>query len=162
MIENFSGITNDMVKRYTPMVYRIAGSRPNWGCLAMDERVSAGHIGILVGYKTYNPERGKLSNWIYLNIWYAILEEVKGRIRRFERERPFGGTRNHAFEKQLVADIFERFDEAMCFLPPLERRVLTALFVDGKSRWRVAKDEGISMSNLYNIRNRALRRIRPN
>ena len=55
-----------------------------------------------------------------------------------------------------IKDILKRFK------PPRDREVLTAFLIDDEEPDTIAKRIGVTIDNLYNIKRRALERLRQN
>ncbi|MDD3470603.1 MAG: sigma-70 family RNA polymerase sigma factor [Thermoguttaceae bacterium] len=161
-MSDFSGITDEMINQYQPMIYKIIGSRSIGGGLSTEEKYSAGLLGVLTGLHTYDPTRETpLQIWIYRNILYAIHKEAK---RRFEWTiHEISLPESWELEEwdhrpEPLVDASEFLATVMRRLSDRERRILTAL-MGGKTQEEVARDEETTQGTICRIRRIALKRL---
>lgn len=64
--------TEEVIKKYQKMVYKIAHSLSRQHGEDFDELVSEGYFAIIKAYPQYNPKKAKLSTWLYTCIWNAM------------------------------------------------------------------------------------------
>lgn len=166
------------VERHVPLLRKLIELYGYGKSLSYDEKFAAGLVAIAVALEKYDPARGvKLSYWISYQIDRAIRSESRSALaakKRFARpdddpdDEPIVPVDRRApvdplieKEEQRKKDelkrlVYERLDA----LPPRERRIVCAIFLDGKPQRVVAKEERMTQSWVSRVCRAALDKIR--
>ncbi len=161
-LKDLSNVTDDDIKRFEPIVFKIIGSNSFCGNLSMDEKYSAGLLGIAAALSSFDPSRKtSLESWVYKNIFYAIRDEGRDSQRYKSNESPYF-PEDDACDNQNNTDVLELMDfvEFASKSPHIsdrDRRVIKNLFLDCKSQIECAEAENISQSTISRTKNRILK-----
>lgn len=163
-MKDFGSITNEQVEKFIPMIYKIIGSRSFSGNLSTDEKYSAGLLGVLVGLNSYDPTRRmRLSNWVYVNILYAVYKETKQqRAKNVEiplyQDQADEGVRDPAL--CVEASDFTEFVMRSKRFSPREKRILEYLFLTERLQKDIAVVENLTQGSVSRIKKKTLWRLK--
>lgn len=110
----------------------------------------------------YDPERAKLTTWLFVVARNRAIELVRARARRAtpEEEIDVPGSAPDAADVVSAADTAQRLAEAMAELPEPQLEVLRLAFFDGLSHAEIAELIGIPLGTVKGRVRLALDRLR--
>lgn len=115
--------------------------------------------------RRYDPAKSCFISWFSVVSYRFFKDSVRSMI-DYAPEVPIYTMEDHnpAFvSKGIMSTLFMDIKEILKhFRPPRDREVLQAMLIDGEEPEAVAKRLGVTVDNLYNIKRRAIERLRNN
>lgn len=148
----------ELIKAYQPLVYKIVRQYAGREEVLMD-LIQEANLGLIKAVDSYDPERG---------VKFATFASyhIRGRILDYLQE----GIRPLLEIKQVSHDYLEREVELRCLfdrvkavleeIPLKERAIIEGIYLADKNASLLARELGISLSYLYRLQKKAIRRIR--
>lgn len=168
--------TSDAIREHLPLLKMLLERRQYAEWLTLDEKYSAGLLGLAVGLEKYDPSLGiKLGYWLAYSIDKAIRTEERLLATQHKMtptsldektDDALDPVDPNGFdpvldEERRTLDKIKRliFDE-IYRLPDRERRVVLGSYVDGKTQRAIAKEEGVAQSWICRLQKSALAKVK--
>lgn len=144
LIENYSGILYSVIKRVLI----------KFPCL-QDEVLNDALLGVWENIDSFDPTRSSFKNWLASVARYKAIDALRREVRHdFQTlDENYQEGQEDAFNKVLIKEIFSYLNED-------DRKLFTALFLDGYSYEELAQDLKTSKNSLYSRVKRARKKLK--
>lgn len=144
LIENYSGILYSIIKRVLIKFPYL-----------QDEVLNDALLGVWDHIDSFDPTRSSFKNWLASVARYKAIDALRREVRHdFQTlDENYQEGQEDGFNKVLIKEIFSYLDED-------DRKLFTALFLDGFSYEELAQDLNISKNSLYSRVKRARKKLK--
>lgn len=144
LIENYSGILYSVIKKVLIKFPYL-----------QDEVLNDALLGVWDHIDSFDPTRSSFKNWLASVARYKAIDALRREVRHdFQTlDESYQEGQEDAFNKVLIKEIFSYLDED-------DRKLFTALFLDGYSYEELAQDLNISKNSLYSRVKRARKKLK--
>lgn len=144
LIENYSGILYSVIKRVLIKFPYL-----------QDEVLNDALLGVWDHINSFNPARSSFKNWLASVARYKAIDALRREVRHDHQvlDESYQKSQEDGFNKVLIREIFSYLDED-------DRKLFTALFLDGYSYEELAQDLKISKNSLYSRVKRARKKLK--
>lgn len=153
LVNNNLGLVGAALKKHSRLAQYVG----------VEESKSIAYEAYWAAARNYDPSRGSFSNWVFHYIWGYLT-----RAARLRRTRP--DNQGFSLDEARAVPSEDRglphFDEIVRLrslvaqLPDTERRIISECVMGGRTFTAVARELGISTSQVYTLRDRGLERLR--
>lgn len=158
--ENEQEARQELISYYQPLVFKLVQQFKADRGVFMD-LIQEGNLGLIDAVDSYRPGLNtRFSTFAVYHIKGRIIDYLnKGsRARKFPvRGDILSEKLEETVERSMLVD---RVKELVKGLPPRERQVINKRFLDSKKAELAAAEMGISLSYLYRLQKKAVRRLR--
>ncbi|MDO5309979.1 MAG: sigma-70 family RNA polymerase sigma factor [Planctomycetia bacterium] len=171
-VKKFTRVDDEQLRRHMPLLNRLVSVNAYGSELTYDEKIAAGAFGLAVALERYKPEKGvALVHWLAFQADKAIRDEVRAHRVMRRNERFFDDNTPEPIDQRAnEIDILEEKEDkekqiavmrqALEKLQPRAKRVINALYFQGKTQSEVAKMEHTSQSWISKVAINALTTLR--
>ncbi|MEJ6951261.1 sigma-70 family RNA polymerase sigma factor [Natronospora cellulosivora (SeqCode)] len=148
----------ELIKAYQPLVFKVAKQISDRQDVLMD-LIQEGNIGLIDAVDTYNPSRGtKFSTFAIYHIRGRGLDYLKNGIK--ELSFPLDIYPDEFEDKVVDKDAFDRIIKSLKELPDREKAIIEGIYLADKKADSLALEMEISLSYLYRLQKKAIKRLR--
>lgn len=172
-VARFERVTSAEIERHAPIVRKMISLYGYGTATTYDEKFAAGLLGVAYAIECYDPRRNvKFSFWLAYQVDKTIRNEARAARRQFLRAPASLDEALDVFDESAL-DLPEKREEerrrakllaaakkALERLDANSRRVVSALFLEGKTQCEVAEELGRSQSWTSRLAAAALRDMR--
>jgi len=177
-VADFSNVTDENVRAYMKLIYKIIYEVDFGDELNLEEKVSSGLVGIAVALSSFDPTKGiKPSHWVAWNVKKQIFEDARlyCRQRRYAKDKNLQRATFEADERRkddnslnltsTLRDLDEEkktaiLKNAMGVLNEDERLFIQRVFLGSLTQKEFARERGFSQSWASRVQRRALQKMR--
>lgn len=172
-VARFEHVTSEEIERHTPIVRKMISLYDYGTALTYDEKFAAGLLGIAYAIESYDPRRDvKFSFWLAFQVDKTIRNEARAARRQLLRapaslDEELDALDENALEipekreeERRRAALLDGVRNALERLDATSRRVVSALYLEGKTQREVAGELGRSQSWTSRLAAAALRAMR--
>ncbi|NLJ83494.1 MAG: sigma-70 family RNA polymerase sigma factor [Halanaerobiaceae bacterium] len=148
----------ELIKAYQPLVFKVVRHFNSKREILMD-LIQEGNIGLIQAVDSFEAERGS-------SFASFASKHIRGRVLDYLRKgnRPLPEIRllSHEYlEREIeVRCLVDRVRAVLEELPGKERTVIEGIYLADKNASLLAREMGISLSYLYRLQKKAIRRMR--
>lgn len=166
-------MTNDDYLEYEPLLMKVVSKYIMNPYLSVEDLKQVGAMGMMKGFRRYNPSKGtKLSTYLYNNIEWAILQELKNydRVKAQYTVVSFEGEDNILYELipstvnlagEVIEDMTlqEYIQELEYILTPMQLSILLDRYINNISIQEIADKHNIKYRKVQYIISQSQRMV---
>ncbi|MFP4017071.1 MAG: sigma-70 family RNA polymerase sigma factor [Halanaerobiales bacterium] len=148
----------EIIKSYQPLVFKLVKQINSDPDIMMD-LIQEGNIGLIDAVDSFDPDRGtRFSTFALYHIRGRVYDYLKkGVDTAFYSEQIAEEYLEHTVEKNLAV---EKIKSILKEIPAKERNIIEGIYLADKKADIMAAEMDISLSYLYRLQKKAIRRLR--
>ncbi|MFP4661364.1 MAG: sigma-70 family RNA polymerase sigma factor [Halanaerobiales bacterium] len=148
----------EIIKSYQPLVFKLV-KQINSDLDMMMDLIQEGNIGLIDAVDSFDPERGtRFSTFALFHIRGRIFDYLKKGVNiAFYHDQIAEEYLEHTVENRFAID---RIKSTLKELPVKERSIIEGIYLADKKADTIAAEMEISLSYLYRLQKKAIRRLR--
>lgn len=148
----------ELIKSYQPLVFKIVKQLCSNKEIVMD-LIQEGNVGLIDAVDSFDPERGtKFLSFAVYHIRGRVLDYLKtGTSLLLDKEQIYHDYLEEAVESKYALD---KIKTIISELPLKEKAIIEGIYLADKKADLLAAEMGISLSYLYRLQKKGIRRLR--